>query len=443
MTRPGGSFIWARVAGSGIKVILVVYAQLICIGLGITLSLLYRYLWQSTPSGLAFGCGSPVPESGSGHGATRSSGRKPGPWAHGTYRHSARGWSGPGEPPAWVIKVKLAATRRKNALQQILSPADLSVAWQLERQRLRSSCYGVDRISGKQFDAERAWRIPSLIERRFSPNFVPNPLLALAKPKDSGGHRIICVPTIEDRLIQFSILYKIRDSLRDCGLLNSISYGLVSDSNRTVQDARNRASALRENGRWVYKADIQKFFDKIPRDRLQSDIRRIVKYRSLHNILVSFSNVEIGDGFAGDWGQIIHDAGIRVGVGVRQGMPLSPYFAGMLLLKLDRFLESRNLPVIRYVDDIIGFFKSRQECENFHELLCNELGKLDLNLGAIDDPASKTRIYDPDQPAEFVGMEMRFSPEGKCYLCVSEKTIQRIESRIAEMSRIEVLLDKI
>ena len=338
--------------------------------------------------------------------------------------------------------MKLAATRWQNALQQTFGSADLNAAWQLERQRLKSSCYGFDRIGGKQFDAERSWRIPSIKERRLKSGFVPTPLLAIAKPKDSGGHRIICVPTIEDRLIQFSILFKIRDILKNRGLFNNISYGLVAHSNRTVQDARVRATALRESGQWVYKTDIQKFFDKIPRDRLETEIRRMVPHSTLHNVLVAFSKVEIGDGFALDWEKIIKGAGIETGMGVRQGMPLSPYFAGITLEKLDRLLETKGLPVIRYVDDIIGFFNSEKECEDFDAFLRDELGKLSLDLGVIGDPQSKTQIYEPDKPADFVGMEMSFNGEGKCQLLVSEKTLQRLETRFAEMIELENLLQR-
>lgn len=338
--------------------------------------------------------------------------------------------------------MKLAETKRRNALQRVFSSADLNAAWQLERQRLKSSSYGIDRIGGKQFDAERAWRIPSIKERRLTPRFSPHPLLAIAKPKDSGGHRIICVPTIEDRLIQFSLLRLIRDPLKSRGLLNTISYGLVAHSGRTVQDARARAAVLRQDSPWIYKTDIQKFFDRIPRDRLRSEIKRIIPFPTLHETLIAFSEVEIGDGFAPDWQSIVNHAGIREGIGVRQGMPLSPYFAGILLRDLDRAIEKLKLPVIRYVDDIVGFFSSREECLGFDSLLREKLGKLSLSLGAIGEENSKSIIYKPDEPASFVGMEMRFRDDGRCQLFVSEKTMQGVESRIAQMAQIDILLQK-
>jgi hypothetical protein len=267
-------------------------------------------------------------------------------------------------------------------------------------------------------------------------------LLAIARPKKGHGHRIICVPTVEDRLIQFSILFEIREKLKFRGLLNEISYGLTNNTQRTVQDARARASELRSAGAFVYKTDIQKFFDRIPRTHLISAMRRIVPDRSLHPILEAFVSVEIGDGFDPDWKAIVASAGIKPGEGVRQGMPLSPYFAGMIMLQLDRDLERRRFPVIRYVDDIVGFFPNRSACESFDRYLREKLQELGLSLGVIGEEGSKTSIYEPDEPADFLGMEMRFDCKGRCFLRVSEKTLQRIESNFAAMTKIDYLLQK-
>jgi hypothetical protein len=338
--------------------------------------------------------------------------------------------------------VKLAATRRRNTLQRVFDASQLQEVWKDERKRFLSSCYGYDRISGRQYDAERAWRIPSIRERRLKSPFKPHVLLAIARPKKDGGHRIICVPTVEDRLVQFSILSEIRDKLKARGLLNEVSYGLTAHASRTVQDARGRATYLREAGGFVYKTDIQKFFDRIPRETLKAELRRVIADRSLHTILESFVDVEIGDGFAPNWQQIVDAAGIKIGEGVRQGMPLSPYFAGIILQKLDKDLERRNFPVIRYVDDIIGFFRSQGECENFDKYLRDKLGELQLTLGSIGEPKSKTIIYQPDESADFLGMEMKFDINGRCLLSVGEKTIEGIEANFAAMANIEHLLQK-
>ena len=71
----------------------------------------------------------------------------------------------------------------KNALVQSFSKANLEAAWQLERGRLKSTSYGIDGIGGKQFDAEKSWRIPA-IRNRLQPKFSPSALIAIAKLKN-------------------------------------------------------------------------------------------------------------------------------------------------------------------------------------------------------------------------------------------------------------------
>lgn len=328
-----------------------------------------------------------------------------------------------------------------NALHKSFSARELFDAWRFERKRLKSSSFGIDRIGGKQFGAEKSWRIPKIRER-LKDGFAPHELLAIAKPKDSGGHRVICIPTIEDRLIQFSILFQIREALKKRKLLNRVSYGLVANANRTVQDARARASTLRENGGWVYKTDIQKFFDNIPRNILADRIKSIVPHGSLHDVLIAFANVEIGDGFGTDWKSVIGKSGIKKGLGVRQGMPLSPYFAGMLLRDLDLELERKGFAALRYVDDLIAFFPSEKACEEFDSFLRDKLNELSLTIGGIGEAGSKTKIYPPDSQVDFLGMGMDFDRNGKCQLTVTEKTLKSIEARFAEMSELDRLLQK-
>ena len=328
-----------------------------------------------------------------------------------------------------------------SARSKVFSARELNLTWDLMKSRLQKSSQGIDRIDGNQFNAEKQWRIPN-IRNRLVGRFKPTELLAIAKPKDTGGFRIICVPTIEDRLIQFSILFEIRDALKRKRLLNSISYGLVADESRTVQDARRRASVLRENGKWVLKTDIRKFFDNIPRDILASNIKSIVPYPSLHDVLISYSQVEIGGGYSPDWREIVSSAGIERGRGVRQGMPLSPYFAGMLLRGLDLELEKKGIAALRYVDDIIAFFPSENACIEFGRYLSDKLAALSLEIGVPNVSGSKTKIYSPDEDIEFLGMGMRFSTEGACSLFITNKTIENVESRFAQLADINVLLQK-
>lgn len=329
----------------------------------------------------------------------------------------------------------------QNALTKISASSTLRAAWQAERRRLRRSCYGIDRVSGRQFETDQHYHFHRLRER-LRGDFKSESLLAIAKPKQSGGNRIICVPTIGDRLVQFSILNEIKSSLAEKGLLNSISYGLVANSGRTVQEARAQAIRLKSGGKWVYKADIEKFFDNIPREAMKDAIRKVVPHRSLHQVLLAFVETEISDGFDQDWQEIVAQAGIVPGKGVRQGMPMSPYFAGILLRDLDKLIEKRKFPALRYVDDIIAFFSSKDECLAFHAFLREELNKLALSLGVLGDKHSKTRIFSPSQCPEFLGMELDCGADGVDFLKISQKTVESIGQKFLKMASIDNLRQK-
>jgi hypothetical protein len=328
-----------------------------------------------------------------------------------------------------------------NALESAFSSKNLNLVWRCEKQRLRRSTYGVDRQSGTNFEANLPLEFAQLREsarrgRKWSG------LLAIAKPKPDGGNRIICVPTISDRVFQFALLAECRSDLDRRGLLNSVSYGLARGSNRTVHDARRAAVAMRTSHRWVLKADIQKFFDNIPRDVVREVGRRLIQKRSLQEPVLTFLETEIQEGFDPDWRRIVSEAGILPGVGVRQGMPLSPYYAGMVLLSLDQEIARRGYNALRYVDDIIGFFDSRDECKSFASFLQDRLGKLGLSIGIVDAERSKTRIYEPLQPASFLGMELAWRVGSGFQLRISEKSIAKIGAKFAEAGVVENLLQK-
>ncbi len=328
-----------------------------------------------------------------------------------------------------------------NSFNNAFSTRSLNSVWGFEKSRLTRSCFGIDRKSGKDFQANLHYELFKIRER-VNGKFKASNLLAIAKPKLTGGNRIICVPTISDRLIQFALLTELRPSLVQKGLLNSISYGLVRDANRGVVDARKRALEFRRHHQWVYKADIQKFFDNIPREELKKLTKRAVRRTSLHKIILPFVDCEISDGFDQDWQTIISKAGIVTGHGVRQGMPLSPYFAGIILSPLDKILESRQYRVIRYVDDIVAFFDTKKECDDFHNLLVEQLSEIGLSIGSIGEANSKTNIYEPLQSAEFLGMEICAKNSEGYELRIPQSSIEKVTAKFADSGDIDVLLRK-
>lgn len=328
-----------------------------------------------------------------------------------------------------------------SAFQSATSAQSLRAAWKYRKTRLRSSCFGIDRVTGQAFERNLDREIREL-RHRLSSKFKPHDLLALVKPKLSGGARVICVPTIADRVLQFSLIDELRPRLAAMGLDNSVSYGLVQGRERSVLGARDFACKARVERSWAYKTDIQKFFDNIDRSVLQRTLRGAVRKSTLLPLLDAFIHTEIGDGLDPKWKRLVNEAGIQKGSGVRQGMPLSPFFAGAYLRDIDRSLLRRGGLTARYVDDIISFFATEAEALKFHWTLKAELAGLGLAVGDPGAPNSKTAIYAPDQSAEFLGMELTPTPNGAYQLRIGKRTIDKVVQGISDACSPSALLDR-
>lgn len=72
--------------------------------------------------------------------------------------------------------------------------------------------------------------------------------------------------------------------------------------------------------------------------------------------------------------------GIKTGVGLRQGMPLSPILSNLLLSDFDRSIQRNGIEMIRYADDLVLFFYTKEEVRKGQELVTRLLGELELSI---------------------------------------------------------------
>lgn len=327
----------------------------------------------------------------------------------------------------------------QNAFQNVSAYEGLLKAWDDRRQRLLGSCFGADRISGKAFQKNLKQNLREL-SVRLRGDFKANGLLAFPKPKDGGGFRVICVPAVSDRIVQEALLHQLRPRFKTSKIDNDVSYGLASGKSRSLIGARQFACAARTNHGWVYKTDIHKFFDNVDRSILKEAIKPVVRQNSIRPLLELYLESEITDGIEAGWKSVVAGAGIVAGRGVRQGMPLSPFFAGCYLRPMDRWLAKQGVNAARYVDDIVAFFDSEGEARKFHDKLVVQMTALDLKIGDIDDPTSKTSLFEPSTPADFLGMQISLTNSGY-KLLVSSATIEKVKMKITDLATINNLLE--
>jgi group II intron reverse transcriptase/maturase len=279
--------------------------------------------------------------------------------------------------------------------------------------------------SGNCRELARAIRSPD--GYRFSalrPHFIP---------KAGGKTRVICVPTVRDRVVQRAVTDFLSNGDR-CGLENSVSFGFIPG--RSVEQAVRVACRLRVTHRWAYKTDITSFFDAIERDVLADAVRRHVRDRSLHPLLLAAAECEI-EVSNRTQSERLRQAGIRSGRGVRQGMPLSPFFANLVLRRFDRTIERAGVRMVRYADDLICLADSEAECMVVHERVRAALHEERLT---VPEPGGgKTQVYSPEQAAEFLGLSLR--PESGGYVLeVSAEQTAKIRQRIVDFADIPQLM---
>jgi RNA-directed DNA polymerase len=317
------------------------------------------------------------------------------------------------------------------------SPDALRLAWAhiLSNSTARSRrSHGIDFQTINDFDSNPTGNCRSLSRDLRDGYFHFSPLVAHLIPKKDGRYRVICVPTVRDRIVQRAISDFLASGDR-CGLRNSVSFGFIPG--RSVERAAKLAKKLRRENRWAYKTDITSFFDEIKRDVLRKAIQKSVREKSLHGLLTQASNSEIHESKR-TRSESIKRAGIHEGVGLRQGMPLSPFFANLVLKNFDKKIEGVGIQMIRYADDLICFATSEDNCLAIHKTIAKALEVEGLS---IPDPghSSKTQIYAPNQVADFLGVSLR--PEGNFYVLEVGKTqSDKVVQRLHDMGDISQLV---
>jgi hypothetical protein len=116
--------------------------------------------------------------------------------------------------------------------------------------------------------------------------------------------------------------------------------------------------------------------------------------------------------------------GIKPGMGLRQGMPLSPILSNLLLSNFDRGIQRSGVEMIRYADDLDLFSRTKEEAHKGKELVARLLGELKLTIPKIGSP--KTQVVGPDDPLHFLGREIVRTASDKYVAQISRLQIAKI-----------------
>jgi RNA-directed DNA polymerase len=325
------------------------------------------------------------------------------------------------------------------ALAAVVAPTSLANAWKLIYRRARPQSRNTQDVYGlslNDFAMDEKANLRRLAGQLARNEFAFHPLRAHIVPKTNGSDRLICIPTVQDRIVQRALLnylsvhYGARFS-------NEVSYGFLQ--HRDVKDAARVACALRTAHPWVLKTDITSFFDRIPRKELLAKLRKTIRKKSLHALLGGAINCEV---HASDrrTREKIRALNVVAGTGLRQGMPLSPFFANLFLESLDIAITNAGIPAVRYADDLIFFADDEQRCYEIFEFCKKALGLLGLDVPALG-PNSKSEIVPPLHSVEFLGLGLCHQ-NGNYELKLLPEQIKKIREDLLSLGSIPTLLSR-
>jgi RNA-directed DNA polymerase len=181
-------------------------------------------------------------------------------------------------------------------------------------------------------------------------SYQPLPARRVHIPKGPGKTRSLGISAVKDRIVQTAITMVVEPIFEREFLPRN--YGFRPG--RGCKDALREVERWLKRGyTWVVDADIEGYFDSLPKTPLLARVAEKISDGALLTLLQRFLDQDILDGMQ-QWTPL---------AGVPQGSGLSPLLSNLYLHPFDQYIAQAGYTSIRYCDDFVILCQTQAEAE--------------------------------------------------------------------------------
>jgi len=240
----------------------------------------------------------------------------------------------------------------------------------------RDAAPGIDGTTWREYETGLDEKLADLHGRIHQGTYRAQPSKRAYIPKADGRQRPLGIAALEDKIVQQAVVTVLNQIYEEDFL--GFSYGFRPG--RSQHDALDAlwVGIMRKKVNWILDADIRGFFDNLSHEWLVKFVEHRIADQRILRLVQKWLRAGVSE--EGKWS--------KTEVGTPQGAVASPLLANVYLhYAFDLWVQqwrrrhaSGDVIVVRYADDIVMGFETRDEAERFLQGWKDRLQKFGLEL---------------------------------------------------------------